>query len=108
MVDCTHVLICSNIEDIYEIIYSLNFDNGFRLAIPVVFYISISKLSSALVGCVNSIITNSKYYIPSGRCIQALDYSNRNEDGSVGKIADSLSTEFRTKNNRKVAFMTGK
>ena len=56
------VLICSNIEDIYEIIYSLNFDNGFRLAIPVVFYISISKLSSALVGCVNSIITNSKYY----------------------------------------------
>ena len=52
------VLICSNIEDIYEIIYSLNFDNGFRLAVPVVFYISISKLSSALVGCVNSIITN--------------------------------------------------
>ncbi len=56
------VLICSNIEDIYDIIYSLNFDNGFRLAVPVVFYISISKLSSALVGCVNSIITNSKYY----------------------------------------------
>ena len=56
------VLICSNIEDIYEIIYSLNLDAGFRLAIPVVFYISISKLSSALVGCVNSIITNSKYY----------------------------------------------
>ena len=56
------VLICSNIEDIYDIIYSLNFDNGFRLAIPVVFYISISKLSSSLVGCVNSIITNSKYY----------------------------------------------
>ena len=56
------VLICSNIEDIYKIIYSLNFDNGFKLAIPVVFYISISKLSSSLVGCVNSIITNSKYY----------------------------------------------
>jgi O-antigen/teichoic acid export membrane protein len=56
------VLICSNIEDIYKLIYSLNLDNGFRLAIPVVFYISISKLSSALVGCVNSIITNSKYY----------------------------------------------
>ena len=56
------VLICSNIEDIYDIIYSLNFDNGFKLAIPVVFYISISKLSSSLVGCVNSIITNSKYY----------------------------------------------
>ena len=56
------VLICSNIDDIYEIIYTLNSDNGFRLAIPVVFYISISKLSSALVGCVNSIIMNSKYY----------------------------------------------
>ena len=56
------VLICSNIDDIYEIIYTLNSDNGFRLAIPVVFYISISKLSSALVGCVNSIISNSKYY----------------------------------------------
>ena len=47
-------------------------------------------------------LTVAKYYIPSRRCIQALDYSNRNEDGSVGKIADSLSTEFRTKNNRKV------
>lgn len=47
-------------------------------------------------------LTVAKYYIPSGRCIQALDYSNRNEDGSVGKIPDSLSTEFRTKNNRKV------
>ena len=56
------VLICSNIDDIYEIIYYLNLDKGFRLAIPVVFYISISKLSSALVGCVNGIITNSKYY----------------------------------------------
>ncbi len=56
------VLICSNIDDIYEIIHILNSDNGFKLAIPVVFYISISKLSSALVGCVNSIISNSKYY----------------------------------------------
>ena len=56
------VLICSNIDDIYEIIYTLNSDDGFRLAIPVVFYISISKLSSAIVGCVNSIISNSKYY----------------------------------------------
>ncbi len=56
------VLICSNIDDIYKIIYTLNLDDGFRLAIPVVFYISISKLSSALVGCVNSIIVNSKYY----------------------------------------------
>ncbi len=56
------VLVCSNIEDIYRIIYTLNSDSGFRLAIPVVLYISISKLSSALVGCVNSIISNSKYY----------------------------------------------
>lgn len=56
------VLICCNIDDIYEIIYTLNSNYGFRLAIPVVFYISLSKLSSALVGCVNSIISNSKYY----------------------------------------------
>ena len=47
-------------------------------------------------------VTVAKYYIPSGRCIQALDYSNRNEDGSVGKIADSLMTEFKTRNGRKV------
>ncbi|MFC2120857.1 S41 family peptidase [Bacteroidota bacterium] len=47
-------------------------------------------------------LTTAKYYIPSGRCIQALDYSNRNEDGSVGKIADSLITKFKTKNGRVV------
>jgi carboxyl-terminal processing protease len=47
-------------------------------------------------------ITTSKYYIPSGRCIQALDYTNRNEDGSVGKIPDSLVSEFKTKAGRKV------
>jgi len=47
-------------------------------------------------------LTVAKYYIPSGRCIQALDYSNRNEDGSVGKIADSLMTAFQTKNGREV------
>lgn len=47
-------------------------------------------------------ITTSKYYIPSGRCIQAKDYSNRNEDGSVGSIPDSLIKEFKTKNGRKV------
>ena len=35
-------------------------------------------------------VTTAKYYTPSGRCIQAIDYSNRNEDGSVGKIPDSL------------------
>lgn len=47
-------------------------------------------------------ITTAKYYTPSGRCIQALDYSHRNEDGSVGSVADSLRKAFRTKNGRKV------
>ncbi|REA57261.1 peptidase S41 [Dyadobacter luteus] len=47
-------------------------------------------------------ITTAKYYIPSGRCIQAINYSQRNEDGSVGKIADSLMTAFKTKNGRVV------
>ena len=47
-------------------------------------------------------VTTAKYYIPSGRCIQALDYSHRNEDGSVGKVPDSLMTEFKTKNGRLV------
>ena len=41
-------------------------------------------------------VTTAKYYIPSGRCIQALDYSNRNEDGSVGHVPDSLISEFKT------------
>ena len=47
-------------------------------------------------------ITTAKYYIPSGRCIQAIDYSHRNEDGSVGKIPDSLMTAFKTRNGRPV------
>jgi len=47
-------------------------------------------------------VTTAKYYIPSGRCIQALDYSNRNEDGSVGKVPDSLITEYTTRNGRVV------
>jgi carboxyl-terminal processing protease len=45
-------------------------------------------------------VTTAKYYIPSGRCIQAIDYSSRNEDGSVGSIPDSLKTAFKTKNGR--------
>ena len=45
-------------------------------------------------------VTTAKYYIPSGRCIQALDYSNRRPDGSVGKIADSLKSEFKTSRGR--------
>lgn len=47
-------------------------------------------------------VTTAKYYIPSGRCIQALDYSNRNDDGSVGSVPDSLKSEFKTKGGRKV------
>ena len=47
-------------------------------------------------------ITTAKYYIPSGRCIQAIDYSHRNEDGSVGRVPDSLTTEFKTRNGRTV------
>jgi carboxyl-terminal processing protease len=47
-------------------------------------------------------VTTAKYYIPSGRCIQALDYTNRNEDGSVGKIPDSLISEYETRNGRLV------
>lgn len=47
-------------------------------------------------------VTTAKYYIPSGRCIQALDFSHPNEDGSVGIIPDSLITEFKTRNGRVV------
>lgn len=47
-------------------------------------------------------LTTAKYYVPSGRCIQALDYSNRNEDGSVGLVPDSLISEFKTSRGRKV------
>lgn len=47
-------------------------------------------------------VTAAKYYIPSGRCIQALDYTKRNEDGSVGVIPDSLISEYQTRNGRKV------
>ena len=47
-------------------------------------------------------LTIAKYYIPSGRCIQALDYTHRNPDGSVGRIPDSLKVEFKTRNGRSV------
>ena len=47
-------------------------------------------------------VTMSKYYIPSGRCIQQLDYSHRQEDGSVTAIPDSLTKVFYTKNQRPV------
>lgn len=45
-------------------------------------------------------VTTAKYYTPSGRCVQAIDYSHRNEDGSVGHIPDSLTKEFRTASGR--------
>jgi carboxyl-terminal processing protease len=47
-------------------------------------------------------VTTAKYYIPSGRCIQALDYTHRNSDGQVKRFADSLKSEFLTKGGRKV------
>ncbi len=47
-------------------------------------------------------VTTAKYYTPSGRCVQAIDYSRRNEDGSVGQIPDSLTHEFTTLHGRTV------
>lgn len=47
-------------------------------------------------------VTVSKYYIPSGRCIQAIDYSHRDEEGRANKVPDSLKKEFKTKRGRVV------
>jgi len=47
-------------------------------------------------------VTTAKYYIPSGRCIQALDYTHRKADGTVDRFADSLKSAFTTSNGRKV------
>ena len=47
-------------------------------------------------------VTTAKYYTPSGRCVQAIDYSHRNEDGSVGHIPDSLTHTFLTSRGRTV------
>ncbi len=47
-------------------------------------------------------ITVQKYYIPSGRCIQAIDYKNKDANGKATKIADSLKVAFKTKNGRTV------
>ena len=47
-------------------------------------------------------VTTAKYYIPSGRCIQAIDYAHKDEDGNPKKIKDSLLTEFKTQNGRLV------
>ncbi len=47
-------------------------------------------------------LTTGKYYTPSGRCVQAIDYARRAEDGSVERIPDSLTTEYRTVAGRSV------
>lgn len=47
-------------------------------------------------------VTTAKYYIPSGRCIQAIDYAKRNADGSVARIPDSLTNVFHTAGGREV------
>ena len=47
-------------------------------------------------------ITIAKYYVPSGRCIQAIDYTHRKDDGSVVRVADSLIHEYKTKDGRSV------
>ena len=47
-------------------------------------------------------LTTAKYYTPSGRCVQAIDYSHRNEDGSVGHIPEELTHTFKTSHGRTV------
>jgi carboxyl-terminal processing protease len=47
-------------------------------------------------------VTTAKYYTPTGRCIQVLDYAHRRDDGSVGSIPDSLKRAFKTPNGRTV------
>jgi len=49
-------------------------------------------------------ITVAKYYTPSGRCIQKLDYSHKNQDGEAEEIPDSLITEFKTLNSKRPVF----
>lgn len=47
-------------------------------------------------------LTTAKYYTPSGRCVQAIDYTHRNSDGSAGNVPDSLKKEFKTAGGRSV------
>ena len=56
------ILINANINDLYDLIYFLSGKEGFAVAIPVVLYISITKIITAATGCANNIINNSKYY----------------------------------------------
>jgi carboxyl-terminal processing protease len=52
-------------------------------------------------------VTKAKYYLPSGRCIQAIDYSKRNSQGDAVKTPDSLLVKFTTKNGREVLDASG-
>jgi len=52
-------------------------------------------------------ITTAKYYIPSGRCIQAINYAERNEDGSVKRVPDSLKVAFKTKYSGRTVYDGG-
>lgn len=52
-------------------------------------------------------VTSARYYTPSGRCIQAIDYSNKEENGKAERTPDSLKTEFQTRNGRKVVDADG-
>ena len=52
-------------------------------------------------------VTTAKYYIPSGRCIQAINYAERNADGSVKRIPDSLKVAFKTKKNGRTVYDGG-
>lgn len=52
-------------------------------------------------------VTTAKYYIPSGRCIQAINYAERNEDGSVKRVPDSLKVAFKTKYSGRTVFDGG-
>ncbi|HTL81397.1 MAG TPA: S41 family peptidase [Bacteroidia bacterium] len=45
-------------------------------------------------------VTVAKYYIPSGRCVQSIDYENRKADGTLVRVSDSLITSYKTKNGR--------
>ncbi len=52
-------------------------------------------------------VTTAKYYIPTGRCIQAINYAERNPDGSVKHIPDSLKVAFKTVNNGRTVYDGG-
>ncbi len=52
-------------------------------------------------------VTTAKYYIPTGRCIQALNYTEKNADGSVKRIPDSLKVAFKTLNSNRTVFDGG-